>query len=241
MAGRPGRARVPMDDGERDVVAGERPGRPLRDLHVAPTGASSTARVFSVACSTGCCPSRRWRRSGRPRVMRPRRATRARRRHRCRRRGSEGRAPSAAPRVLSVPAGSRANPMSFEETSRLTRNMSSGVTVAVVHQHLDREPVDQRADLDPRARRRRSPPGTRPSPVRGARCRRSNAASADSGPRAPSPSPDRGAPAPRSPPRAPTRPGTRTRGAGPGPRARSSRSSCARADGFLRSSRDSRR
>ena len=73
--------------------------------------ASSTASVFSVACSTrDVAHHATWRRSGRPRATRPHRATRARRRHRCRRRGSGGRA-SWPHRVLRRRRGSRANPI----------------------------------------------------------------------------------------------------------------------------------
>ena len=189
--------------------------------------ASSTASVFSVACSTEMFPITHVAPISRPRVRRSRRAARGRHPPRCRRRGSGDGAPW---RAQGTQGGGR-------------RTLRAG--------GLEREPDQLRRDVaaHPRACPRGDtspwsintwiaspsttapiwipsssasrPPGTRRSTGRGGRCPRSSAATGGSGPRVPSPSPDRGAPGPRSPPRAPIRPGTRTRGADPGPRARS--------------------
>ena len=113
------------------------------------------------------------------------------------------------------------------EPQLLRRDLHAGAVhplgrdLRVVHDHLDREPVDQR--LEPERELGRRPPSRRTRRRTGRRGsdRRAASASAGRAPRGPWPSRRRGAPAPTPRSTAPTRPGGRTRGGSPAPRGRS--------------------
>ena len=188
-----------------------------------------------------CSPSRSSRRSARPPVTPRRRAARARRRRRCRRPSARARAPWPAQGTEAVDAP----PAPGRTRSAWPRPRGSPAACRRASRRRGPSAPGSRARRSrrrsgSRARRRPSRPGTRRSRGRAGRCRRSSAASAGSGPRAPSPS----RVAERAHPDLdPERPFVEEENSGsrPGTESSISRSSCSRADGFFRSSRDRRR